>query len=134
MRIAEVLVASIRAQISAEAAAWLEAARRQAATGPAASLLRAYTDASRHLGRTPLALSESAGTAQAEFASMPPAHLTLEDAGRVLLLLERYAAAAEMLRGRGFRAIYELVRMELPVQGIDIRAKTEALEFARWAG
>ena len=46
----------------------------------------------------------------------------------------RYAAAAHALRVRGFRQIYELVRMELPVDGVDLSAKSGALEFARWAG
>jgi ribosomal protein S18 acetylase RimI-like enzyme len=46
----------------------------------------------------------------------------------------RFRRALEMVRGRGFRQIYELVRMELPVEGVDLRARSESLEFARWAG
>lgn len=105
MSIADVLLASIRAQISAEAAAWLDAARRQAAADPVTPLLRAYTEASRHLGRTPLVLSESARTMHPELARVPRDHLTLEDAGRVLLLLTRYAAVPGSSRDHTAAAI-----------------------------
>ena len=46
----------------------------------------------------------------------------------------RFEAAARALKVRGFREIYELVRMEMPAEGVDVRAKCAAMEFARWAG
>jgi hypothetical protein len=46
----------------------------------------------------------------------------------------RFGRALEMVRRRGFKQIYELVRMELPAEGVDLRATSGALEFARWAG
>jgi len=46
----------------------------------------------------------------------------------------RYTRAAALLRERGFRPTYELVRMELPSPGIDLTARTQAIECARWAG
>ena len=46
----------------------------------------------------------------------------------------RFERALAMVRRRGFRQIYELVRMEMPEEGVDIRARSQALEFARWAG
>ena len=46
----------------------------------------------------------------------------------------RHTRAAALLRERGFRPTYELVRMELPAPGIDLTARTQAIECARWAG
>ena len=46
----------------------------------------------------------------------------------------RFERAVGMVRRRGFRQIYELVRMEVPVEGVDMRARSGVLEFARWAG
>ena len=46
----------------------------------------------------------------------------------------RYANAAGLLRARGFRPIYELIRMERPLPGFDPRARSSALECVRWAG
>ena len=91
MAVADVLLASLQAQISAGAAVWLDAARHAAADG-VTPLLRAYTEASRHLGRTPLILAPADCASHPELARVPPAHLTLEDAGRLLLVLTRYAA------------------------------------------
>jgi hypothetical protein len=55
-------------------------------------LLRVYTEASRHLGRTPLVLAPGDCVSHPELARVPPAHLTLADAGRLLLVLTRYGA------------------------------------------
>ncbi len=46
----------------------------------------------------------------------------------------RHTRAAALLRERGFRPTYELVRMELPAPDIDLTARTQAIECARWAG
>jgi hypothetical protein len=44
-----------------------------------------------------------------------------------------HVRAAALLRERGFRSIYELVRMELPGDSTPA-ARAESLEYARWAG
>jgi hypothetical protein len=101
MTIGEVLRRRVLAQISEGAAAWLDEAIL-AARGPEPGLLRAYTEASRRLGEAPLTAQPGADGALPEaLASFPLAHWTVEDAGRLLLLLERagtephrYAAAA----------------------------------------
>ena len=46
----------------------------------------------------------------------------------------RFARAAALLRERGFRPIYELIRMEVPAGGMDISGRSTRLEYARWAG
>jgi GNAT superfamily N-acetyltransferase len=46
----------------------------------------------------------------------------------------RHARAAALLRERGFVPIYELLRMERPLDGFDPVARSRALECARWAG
>jgi hypothetical protein len=46
----------------------------------------------------------------------------------------RYSRATSLLRARGFRPIYELVRMEQPAPGIDLTARSPLIECARWAG
>jgi ribosomal protein S18 acetylase RimI-like enzyme len=46
----------------------------------------------------------------------------------------RQARAAGLLHERGFRPIYELLRMERPLEGFDAAARSPALEYARWAG
>jgi GNAT superfamily N-acetyltransferase len=46
----------------------------------------------------------------------------------------RHARAAALLRARGFRPVYELQRMELPLEGFDALARSPALEMVRWAG
>jgi len=87
MRIEDVLLPALRAQMSGPAAEWFETARDRAASGPIAELLRIYPQASRYLGRQ-------------TFVS-PPAdsqawdHLTLEDVGRLLLLTARYRSQPE---------------------------------------
>jgi ribosomal protein S18 acetylase RimI-like enzyme len=46
----------------------------------------------------------------------------------------RYARAMARLRQRGFRPIYELVRMERPTPGFDPLSRSRLIECARWAG
>jgi hypothetical protein len=62
----------------------LTAALERAARGTTPDLLRVYTEASRVLGATPLAAGSGAD------AATDPPHWTLEDAGRLLLLLTRH--------------------------------------------
>jgi ribosomal protein S18 acetylase RimI-like enzyme len=45
-----------------------------------------------------------------------------------------HARAAQLLRERGYRPIYELIRMELPRDRDDGAARSSRLEYARWAG
>jgi hypothetical protein len=68
---------------------WFEAARHRAARGTVADLLRAYTEASRHLGRTPVLEGVSGFNA----ALQDIRHWSREDAGRLLLLRARYEGA-----------------------------------------
>lgn len=46
----------------------------------------------------------------------------------------RYSHAAALLRARGYRPIYELVRMERPTPGFDPMSRRSTIECARWAG
>jgi len=84
MRIDDVLLPALLAQIGGSAADWFQTARDRTATGPVAELLRIYPQASRHLGRQPF-VSPSAD-------SRDWSHLALEDVGRLLLLAARYRA------------------------------------------
>ena len=80
----ETLQTRLRTRLNDAQADWLAAALERARTGTTADLLRTYTDASQHLGRTPLATGDGVD-------DNPPLHnWTLEDAGRLLLLLTRH--------------------------------------------
>jgi GNAT superfamily N-acetyltransferase len=46
----------------------------------------------------------------------------------------RYTRATRLLRTRGFRPIYELIRMERPTPGFDPMSRSPVIECARWAG
>ncbi len=46
----------------------------------------------------------------------------------------RYQRAAALLRARGFRPFYELLRMERPTPGFDPLSRSPLIECARWAG
>jgi len=46
----------------------------------------------------------------------------------------RYQRAAALLRARGFRPFYELLRMERPLPGFDALSRSPLIECARWAG
>jgi hypothetical protein len=81
----------LRASLTQDQAAWLTAAMARASRGATDDLLRVYTEASRVLGRTPLASTAS----PAETTAAVPAHWTLEDVGRLLLLLARREQIAD---------------------------------------
>ena len=87
MRIEDVLLPALRAQMSGPAAEWFETARDRAASGSVADLLRIYPQASRYLGRQTFVSSPA--------DSQSWDHLTLEDVGRLLLLTARYRAQSE---------------------------------------
>ena len=81
----EALEHRLRTRLDEAQAQWFDAALDRAARGTTDDLLRAYTDASRHLGRSPFL----SGDASQDPAGAAFAHWTLEDAGRLLLLLVR---------------------------------------------
>jgi hypothetical protein len=86
MALVDELFSSVAAQIEAGAAAWLEEARGHAARSPRSQLLSAYTEASRHLGRAPFVAARLTAAYPA-LSNIPVDHWTLEDAGRLALLL-----------------------------------------------
>jgi hypothetical protein len=92
MAIVDVLLPSIRSQLSEAANDWFEEARGRAGRAVVPQFLRLYTEMSRHLGRTPLVLGPRAVDACPELRHTPLGHWFLEDAGRLLLLLTRYEA------------------------------------------
>ena len=47
---------------------------------------------------------------------------------------QRYSRAIALLSARGFRPIYELVRMERPTPSFDPLARSPLIEGVRWAG
>jgi hypothetical protein len=93
MSIRELLLDRVSAPASVEGVSWLARVMPHASRGSRADLLAAYTSASRDLGRSPLALGVGSAPAD-EIATLPLAHWTLEDAGRLLLLLARDDASA----------------------------------------
>jgi hypothetical protein len=80
----EALEKRLRAGLDVANDEWLSRALERASRGTVDDLLRGYTEASRFLGRTPV----STGT---DDAVGVPAHWSVEDAGRLLLLLTRHA-------------------------------------------
>ena len=94
MIFAQVLLATVRAQINGSTAEWFERSRGEAARGDLLQLLRIYTDASRWLGGAPL-LSDVAGPDVARaLTGIPISHWALEDAGRLAFLLTRFEAGS----------------------------------------
>jgi hypothetical protein len=81
----EALEKRVRAGLDVAHDEWLSRALERASRGTLDDLLRGYTDASRFLGRAPI--STGADDASLEV----PAHWSVEDAGRLLLLLTRHA-------------------------------------------
>jgi hypothetical protein len=90
MHLADVLLPALVERISPAAHVWLEDARSRAAHGPVSQLILAYTEASRHLGRGPLVLDTRQRAACPELRDASLEHWTVEDAGRLLLLLTRF--------------------------------------------
>lgn len=85
----EALETQLRTRLDATAAAWLTGALALASSGTAEDLLRAYTDASRHLGRAPL-VDASGDPALADYRQW-----SVEDAGRLVLLRARFSATTD---------------------------------------
>jgi hypothetical protein len=85
----EALEHLLRNRVDEAQTQWLAGALQRAAHGTTDDLLRDYTDASRYLGRSPLLT----GDATDDPAVSAFAHWTLEDAGRLLLLLTRHEHA-----------------------------------------
>jgi hypothetical protein len=71
---------------------WLEQALPEAARGGVPQLLNAYTGASRALGLTSLSTLSQAADVRPALQEQRLDNWTLEDAGRLLCLLERHAA------------------------------------------
>ena len=84
----DVLLQAVRARIDRPTAEWLERALERAAAGRLPELLEIYTTASTRLGSAPLALAAM----QNDGAAFLFGHWTLEDAGRLVVLLDRFAA------------------------------------------
>jgi hypothetical protein len=93
MHTADVLLPAVEARISPASHVWFEDARRRASHGTVPQLTLAYTEASRHLGREPLVLDPAQRAGCPALRDVLIEHWTLEDAGRLLLLLARFAGA-----------------------------------------
>ncbi len=87
----DLLLRLLRADAGEPEKRWLEQALPQAGHGDLAHLLVAYTAASRALGLRPLASRPAAAGAAMDIQELHLEHWTLEDAGRLLCLLERHA-------------------------------------------
>ena len=85
----QVLQSSLEARLSGEAGRWLHDARQGAEAGDRRALLRAYTDASRALGRLPFTLREPGSFPPPQAAGLSIEGWTMEDAARLLFLLSR---------------------------------------------
>jgi hypothetical protein len=94
MPLVQTLLAVVRAHTRGTAAEWFETAREVAARGSVAQLLRIYTEASRHLGQTPLVTDGSDANAVRALDNVPARHWTLEDAGRLVFVVTRYEAVS----------------------------------------
>jgi hypothetical protein len=103
----KVFLDSLGARLSGEAERWLGGAI-VASRADRNGLLKAYTEASRTLGRLPFSLTNSTAFPPPEAAGLSLATWTIEDAARLILLLER----ADALQGADLAddaiACYEL--------------------------
>lgn len=88
-------LAGIRASAGNPAAEWIERATASAAAGDVNRLLDAYTLASHHLGRRPFRLCPGDAVSLTRFG-MDFDTWTVEDAGRLLLLLARCRQGASI--------------------------------------
>jgi hypothetical protein len=89
----DVILRLLRADASEPEQRWLEHALPQAGHGGLTQLLAAYTAASRALGQRLLTSRPTAAAAAGDIQNLQLEHWTLEDAGRLLCLLERHATA-----------------------------------------
>lgn len=103
----EVLQTSLEVRLSGEAGRWLRAAIRDASEGDRGALLRAYTDASRALGRLPFTLRQPGSFPPPEAAGLSIESWTIEDAARLTLLLYRTTSGAPDA-GEDVLACYDL--------------------------
>lgn len=100
----EILETRVRAGLDQTAADWFSKALAMAASSDRAALLQTYTEASRRLGRSPLPpAAESTSTLDRRFENW-----TLEDAGRLALVLTRHAAASAEQFAADAVACYEM--------------------------
>jgi hypothetical protein len=100
----EILELRVRAGLNEAAAGWFAKASGAAATGDRTALLRAYTEASRYLGRLPLPAGEATSSAPETRFN----HWALEDAGRLVLLLKRHRAESSESFAADAIACYEM--------------------------
>jgi hypothetical protein len=97
----------LQTRLSGEAERWLGGAL-VAARGDRNGLLRAYTEASRTLGRLPFSLSNGSAFPPPEAEGLSLDRWMIEDAARLVLLLERSDAAAGSEFADDAIACYEL--------------------------
>lgn len=102
----ETLEARVRATLGDAAGGWFLEALAAAATADRPALLQAYNEASRRLGHQPLPPAASTPAADATDAAL--AGWTLEDAGRLALLLARAAATSPEQFADDAVACYEM--------------------------
>lgn len=90
----DLLDAALQARLSETQAAWLARALARGASGTQSELLQMYTEASRQLGDSPLLTEPSADDTPLAACR----HWSLEDAGRLLLLLARHHTLGDLTR------------------------------------
>jgi hypothetical protein len=95
MVVRKLLLHLLRSDAGAPVAHWLDHALPQASHGGLNQLLAPYTGASRSLGLRPLASCPAATAAMPAMQEHQLDLWTLEDAGRLLCLLERRAVTAD---------------------------------------
>jgi len=104
----QVLQCSLEARLSGEAERWLTTAIQDALHGDQPALLRAYTDASRALGRLLFTLKEPGSFPPPEAAGLSIESWTIEDAARLLFLLCRAESYAPESGADDLLACYDL--------------------------
>lgn len=107
MVVRELLLHLLRSDAGAPVAHWLDHALPQASHGGLNQLLAPYTGASRALGLGALASCPAAAAAMPAIQEHQIDSWTLEDAGRLLCLLERQAVTADDAFVADVTACYE---------------------------
>jgi hypothetical protein len=92
----ELLDEAIRARLNSTQAQWFSRAVVEAAHGAIEDVLRCYTGASRHLGGDRFSVETHAFRELAAASSHPLHHWSVEDAGRLSLLLARHEASSSL--------------------------------------